>query len=62
LIFGNGFRREIWEEFLKRFNIERVSEFYASTEGNANMSEILFKYFPMQEDFLETSSFLHVYN
>lgn len=35
--FGNGMRPEIWEEFQKRFGIAETVEFYASTEGNANM-------------------------
>jgi fatty-acyl-CoA synthase len=34
LIAGNGLRPEIWNEFTKRFGIERVCEFYASSEGN----------------------------
>ena len=32
--FGNGLRPEIWNEFKERFNIGRVVEFYAATEGN----------------------------
>jgi fatty-acyl-CoA synthase len=34
LIAGNGLRPEIWDEFTKRFNIPRVCEFYAASEGN----------------------------
>ncbi|MDT5023227.1 MAG: fatty-acyl-CoA synthase [Mycobacterium sp.] len=34
LIAGNGLRPEIWDEFTSRFNIERVCEFYAASEGN----------------------------
>ncbi|XP_045505495.1 long-chain fatty acid transport protein 1 [Colias croceus] len=37
VIFGNGLRPQIWEEFVKRFNIERVLEFYGATEGNSNL-------------------------
>jgi acyl-CoA synthetase (AMP-forming)/AMP-acid ligase II len=33
-ISGNGLRREIWQEFQRRFGISRVAEFYAATEGN----------------------------
>jgi acyl-CoA synthetase (AMP-forming)/AMP-acid ligase II len=33
-ICGNGLRPDIWESFQERFGIERVAEFYASTEGN----------------------------
>lgn len=32
--FGNGLRPEVWEEFLERFNIPHLAEFYGSTEGN----------------------------
>lgn len=34
--FGNGLRPDIWEEFLTRFNIPSVCEFYGSTEGNVS--------------------------
>jgi fatty-acyl-CoA synthase len=34
LIAGNGLRPEIWDEFTARFNIARVCEFYAASEGN----------------------------
>lgn len=37
VIYGNGLRPQIWEEFLKRFNIKQVVEFYGATEGNANI-------------------------
>ncbi|RZF38777.1 hypothetical protein LSTR_LSTR008147 [Laodelphax striatellus] len=37
LIVGNGLRPQIWAQFMKRFNIERVGEFYGATEGNANL-------------------------
>ncbi|XP_049811593.1 long-chain fatty acid transport protein 1-like isoform X2 [Schistocerca nitens] len=40
LIFGNGLRPQIWKEFVKRFNIPRVAEFYGATEGNANIVNI----------------------
>jgi solute carrier family 27 fatty acid transporter 1/4 len=36
-MFGNGLRPQIWEPFQKRFNVERICEFYGSTEGNANI-------------------------
>jgi len=39
LILGNGLRPQIWKDFTTRFNIEKVAEFYGSTEGNANMSK-----------------------
>lgn len=39
LIFGNGLRPQIWGEFVERFKIPRVAEFYGATEGNANIGE-----------------------
>ncbi|MEL7128378.1 MAG: long-chain-acyl-CoA synthetase [Pseudomonadota bacterium] len=32
--FGNGLRPEIWAEFLERFKVPDLCEFYGSTEGN----------------------------
>ncbi|KAL6431393.1 hypothetical protein ACFW04_007196 [Cataglyphis niger] len=40
MIFGNGLRPQIWEEFVKRFNIPKVLEFYGATEGNSNIMNI----------------------
>lgn len=37
LAFGNGLRPEVWAEFQPRFGIERIMEFYGSTEGNVSM-------------------------
>ncbi|XP_060863150.1 long-chain fatty acid transport protein 4-like isoform X1 [Metopolophium dirhodum] len=37
LILGNGLRPQIWNDFITRFNIKKVAEFYGATEGNANM-------------------------
>lgn len=34
LMIGNGLRPQIWKQFKERFGIERVLEFYASSEGN----------------------------
>ena len=34
--FGNGLRPEIWQEFLDRFNVPSLVEFYGSTEGNVS--------------------------
>jgi fatty-acyl-CoA synthase len=34
VIAGNGLRPEIWDEFISRFGIARVCEFYAASEGN----------------------------
>ncbi|CAH0603273.1 unnamed protein product [Chrysodeixis includens] len=38
VIYGNGLRPQIWKDFVKRFNIQSVSEFYGATEGNANIA------------------------
>jgi fatty-acyl-CoA synthase len=37
LICGNGLRREVWEQFQNRFDIPRIIEFYASTEGSFSL-------------------------
>lgn len=37
LVFGNGLRPQIWKEFVERFDIQQVAEFYGATEGNANI-------------------------
>ena len=37
ICMGNGLRPEIWEEFLNRFRIPAVIEFYAATEGNIGL-------------------------
>jgi fatty-acyl-CoA synthase len=37
LACGNGLRREVWEPFQDRFEIPRVIEFYASTEGSFSL-------------------------
>jgi fatty-acyl-CoA synthase len=34
LAIGNGLRPEIWTRFTERFGIEKVMEFYGSSEGN----------------------------
>lgn len=37
VIFGNGLRPQIWQEFVDRFGVGRVLEFYGATEGNSNL-------------------------
>ncbi|HEV2780607.1 MAG TPA: long-chain-acyl-CoA synthetase [Actinophytocola sp.] len=34
LAIGNGLRPEIWAEFTERFGVEKIMEFYGSSEGN----------------------------
>lgn len=34
VISGNGLRPDIWRSFKERFGIDRIAEFYGSTEGN----------------------------
>ena len=40
VIVGNGLRPSIWAPFRKRFGIERVVEFYASSEGNVAFTNV----------------------
>ena len=35
MVFGNGLRPDIWNQFKKRFNVESIAEFYAATEGTS---------------------------
>ncbi|KAH8305907.1 hypothetical protein KR018_003201 [Drosophila ironensis] len=37
MVFGNGLRPQIWPQFVERFGIAKVGEFYGATEGNANI-------------------------
>ncbi|MDH4872892.1 long-chain-acyl-CoA synthetase [Pseudomonas sp. BN515] len=39
-MIGNGLRPSIWAEFKTRFGIERVMEFYASSEGNIGFTNV----------------------
>lgn len=40
LIFGNGFKPQIWNQFVSRFQVAQIGEFYGSTEGNSNLVNI----------------------
>ncbi|XP_023713297.2 long-chain fatty acid transport protein 4 isoform X1 [Cryptotermes secundus] len=40
MIYGNGLKPQIWTQFVERFNIPHVVEFYGATEGNANIVNI----------------------
>ncbi|XP_076043131.1 long-chain fatty acid transport protein 1-like isoform X1 [Oratosquilla oratoria] len=40
IMFGNGVRAEIWEEFTARFNNPCINEVYGATEGIANVINI----------------------
>ena len=37
LVFGNGLRPQIWTQFVSRFGIPNIGEFYGATEGNSNI-------------------------
>ena len=39
-MFGNGLRPQIWDLFVRRFNIKRVGEFYGATEGNSSVGKL----------------------
>ena len=43
IMFGNGLRASIWTEFVNRFNIPDIAEFYGATEGNSNLINIFNK-------------------
>ncbi len=37
LVFGNGLSADVWTQFIERFGIPEVLEFYGATEGNVSM-------------------------
>jgi len=39
-MIGNGLRPSIWGEFKNRFGIERITEFYAASEGNIGFTNV----------------------
>jgi len=40
LCCGNGLRADIWQDFKARFDIPRILEFYAATEGNVSLYNV----------------------
>jgi fatty-acyl-CoA synthase len=40
LCCGNGLRADVWEKFQRKFEIPRILEFYASTEGNISLYNV----------------------
>ena len=42
-IVGNGLRPDIWMAFKTRFDIERIGEFYAASEGNGGFANVFNK-------------------
>jgi citronellyl-CoA synthetase len=39
-MIGNGLRPSIWSDFKERFGIQRITEFYASSEGNIGFTNV----------------------
>lgn len=37
---GNGLRPNVWNEFVERFSVEKVYEFYAASDGNIGFSNV----------------------
>ena len=46
MMFGNGLRPQIWQQFVDRFNIPQICEFYGSTEGNCSVGNFSNKLCP----------------
>jgi len=42
-MMGNGLRPDVWYEFKKRFGVQRIAEFYGSSEGNLGFMNIFNK-------------------
>ncbi|MEM6710178.1 MAG: long-chain-acyl-CoA synthetase [Pseudomonadota bacterium] len=40
---GNGLRPDVWPDFKRRFGIQRVTEFYGSSEGNVAFANLMNK-------------------
>jgi citronellyl-CoA synthetase len=39
-MIGNGLRPSLWSDFKQRFGIQRITEFYASSEGNIGFTNL----------------------
>ena len=37
-LFGNGLKGNVWREFVERFGVSDIREFYAASEGNCNVT------------------------
>lgn len=42
-MMGNGLRPDVWHQFKQRFGIQRIAEFYGSSEGNVGFVNLLNK-------------------
>ena len=42
-MLGNGLRPDVWDQFRSRFKVQRISELYGSSEGNASFFNVLNK-------------------
>lgn len=42
-MMGNGLRPDVWHQFKKRFGVQRIAEFYGSSEGNVGFVNMLNK-------------------
>jgi fatty-acyl-CoA synthase len=40
LCCGNGLRKNVWDEFKRRFRVPQILEFYAATEGNMSLYNV----------------------
>ena len=40
IMWGNGLRPNIWQQFTDRFGVKFIGEFYGATEGNSNVLNI----------------------
>ncbi len=42
-MMGNGLRPDVWDDFKKRYGVQRISEFYGASEGNVSFVNLLNK-------------------